>query len=128
MDLSLRKSLGFLFLYAIANSLFAAPCSFDGTQNCTLQRDILNDVGTNGLKYYAPTNYDHRISGEIEVYKSWLVQPYASNPSFPGQLALLMNKNNGNYIAGEIMTRANLDLPPFNAPVKSNPWTTKEIT
>lgn len=117
----------FIFLTCISNYLFAAPCSFDASKDCALQRDILNDIGANGLKYYAPTNYDHRMSGEIEVYKSFLVQPYFDSTNAPGQLALLMNKNSGNYIAGEIMTRANLDLPPFNAPVKSNRWTTQEI-
>src|SRR5687768_5471395 len=108
-------------------NLYAAPCSFDTNKTCTLQRDILNDKGANGLKYYAATNYDHRMSGEIEVYDATLTQPYSDNVNAPGQLKFVLNKiNSGFYKSGEFMTRANLHLPPFNSPTQSNPWTTRE--
>ena len=107
----------------VCGGVSAAPCSFDSSKTCVIERDILNDK-QNNLNFYAPTNYDHRISGEIQTYKSNLVIPYVSSPN---QLALKMQNQNGQYTAGEIMTKANLDQPPFSAPVKSNVWTTKNL-
>lgn len=105
----------------------SAPCPFDANQTCTLQRDILNDKTSTGLKYYASTNYDHRKSGEINVYDATLVEAYQDNINAPGQIKFLLNKvNSGFYKSGEIMTRINLDQPPYDSPVKSAPWTTKE--
>lgn len=116
-----------LLLVASMSTHAAVPCTFDKAKTCELQRDILNDKGTNGLKYYAPTNYDHRMSGEINVYDATLTVPYTDGTNAPGQIKFLGNKiNAGFWKTGEIMTRANSNLPPFNAPVKSNPWTTQE--
>lgn len=123
----LNKLVTIILLISAAN-VFAIPCPFDKIKTCTVQRDILNDKAANGLKYYAPTNYDHRMSGEINVYNSGLVQPYQDGTNTPGQLKFVLNKiNNGYYLSGEFMTRANLNQPPFNAPGPSMPWTTKEI-
>lgn len=117
-----------ILLLSASVSLYAAPCTFDANKECTLQRDILNDTA-NGLKFHAPTNYDHRISGEINVYDASLVQPYSDAINKPGQIKFLANKvNSGFWRSGEIMTRHNLHLAPFNAPVRSNRWTTKELT
>lgn len=114
-----------LLMLTISSTLQAAPCPFNAGANCTLQRDILNDIGPNGLKYYAPTNYDHRMSGEINVYDATLVTPSGQGA---GQLKLGLNYiRPGFYKAGEILTRINLKQPPYNSPVASNPWTTKEI-
>lgn len=116
-------------ILTFATTTKADPCPFDGTKTCTLYRNILTDIASNGLKYYASTNYDHRMSGEINVYDATLVTPYTDSTNAPGQLKLIANKvNSGFYKAGEIMTRINLNLPPYNSPVKSNPWTTKELT
>ncbi|MBA3661175.1 MAG: glycoside hydrolase family 16 protein [Gammaproteobacteria bacterium] len=124
-----KFKLNYIALLCCASfSAYAAPCAFDAAKNCTVQRDILNDIGPNGLKYYASTNYDHRMSGEINVYDVNLVQPYVDSANKPGQIKFLANKiNSGFWKSGEIMTRHNLHLAPFNSPVKSNTWTTKEI-
>lgn len=107
----------------------AAACSFDNTKNCTLFRDILNDKTATGLKYYAATNYDHRISGEINVFDATLVTPYTDGTNAPGQLKLIANKvNSGFYKSGEIMTRINLNQPPYNSPTASQPFTTNDIS
>jgi|GEM_PF-2895794 len=117
----------FLILLNTCN-VNAASCPFDSTKTCALERDILNDIGTNGLRYYAPTNYDHRISGEIDVYDAALVLPYTDATNAPGQLKFIANEiNSGYWQSGEIMTRVNLNQAPFNAPQASNPWTTKEL-
>lgn len=107
---------------------FADPCPFDNSKNCTQYLDILNDKTASGLKYYAATNYDHRISGEINVFDSTLVTPYTDSTNAPGQLKLTANKvNNGFYKSGEIMTRVNLNLSPYNSPTKSQPFTTNDL-
>lgn len=119
-------TLAFLLLASNA-TLYANPCPFDKTKDCALQRDILNDIGSNKLKYYAPTNYDHRMSGEINVYDASLTQSYTDSNNKPGQLKFIANIVNPNFWkSGEFMTRANLNAPPFNSPTASNPWTTKE--
>lgn len=105
-----------------------SPCPFNNKLTCTIERDILNDIGSNGLRYYAPTNYNHRFSGEIELYNSNQVFPYTDSTDAPGQLELQMKNNNGSYISGEVMTRVDLNQPPYNAPVASNRWTTQEIS
>lgn len=116
--------LGFIFYL---NS-YAAPCSFDASQDCVLFRDILNDLTSAGLHYYAPTNYDHRFSGEINVFDATLVTPYTDAVNAKGQIKLTANRiNSGFFRSGEIMTRIDLDKPPFNASVKSAPFTTQDI-
>lgn len=110
-------------------SLQAAVCSFDRTKTCTLQRDILNDLSVSGAHFYGATNYDHRLSGELNVYDATLVMPYKDEVNAPGQVQLKLNKiRAGFYKSGEIMTRMNLDEPPYSSPSLSFPWTTKEIT
>jgi hypothetical protein len=103
---------------------FAAPCSFDSHKSCVLKTDILNDKSSNGLNYYSSTNYDHRMSGEINVYDVSMVQKGVN-----GSLTLLANLiNPGYWRSGEIMTRANLTSPPFNSPTPSEEWSTKVTT
>lgn len=103
---------------------FAEPCSFDSSKNCSLQLDLLNDKSANNLFYYSPTNYDHRISGEINVYDVNMVKKELS-----GGLTLLAELiNPGFWRSGEMMTRADLTSPPFNSPLPSEPWTTKSTT
>jgi hypothetical protein len=101
----------------------AATCSFDSGKSCQLRRDILNDKTPEGINYYAPTNYDHRISGEINVYNASLVKQSSNGLTFIANLI-----RPGYWEAGEIMTRRDLRSPPFNAPVASEVWTTKETT
>mgnify|MGYP002394559554 FL=1 len=100
---------------------FSSPCSFDKTKSCQLVTDILQDKASNGLNYYASTNYDHRISAESNVYDTSKTIKNAD-----GTLTLLADLANGLWKSGEIMTRANLNSPPFNSPVPSEVWTTKE--
>lgn len=115
-------------VYTLSPVLYAAPCSFNPQAECTMVRDILNDRTSSGLKYYASTNYDHRKSGEINVYNTGYVKPYQDQSGIPGQLQLLAKKiNSGYWLSGEIETRHDLDKPPYNSPVRSVPWTTKEI-
>lgn len=102
-------------------------CPFDPAQNCTLFKDVLNDKDGAGLMYYGPTNYDHRISGEIETFDANLVQPYTDNVNAPGQIKLTAVLNNNVWKSGEIMTRPNLDQPPYNSPKKIHPLTTNDI-
>ncbi len=102
---------------------FSASCAFDQSKTCQLITDILQDKASSGLNYYASTNYDHRMSGEINVYDTSKVIK-----STDGKLTLLADLiNTGFWKSGEIMTRANLNSPPFNSPVPSEVWTTKEI-
>jgi hypothetical protein len=118
-----------LFSTAYAQPITTIPCSFDATKNCTIERDILNDKSSTGLYYHAATNYDHRMSGEIEVYNSTLVQSYQDSTNTPGQIKFLLSKSSaGAFTSGEIMTRANLTAAPFYAKTPSLPWTTKEIS
>lgn len=107
----------------------ADSCSFDPKKSCTLYRDVLNDF-SNGMHYYAPTNYDHRaVGGEISVFDATLVQPYIDSVNVPGQISLTTQRVNANLFKGaEIMTRMNLTQSPYNSPVKSLPFTTKELT
>lgn len=108
-----------------AVSAHAIQCSFDTTKQCSLMRNMLTDKNEDGLNYFSSTNYDHRKSGEINVYDSSMVQHYWDEKTEPGQLKLLAHKANGNYwISGEFMTRANLTAAPYYAPNKSIPWTT----
>lgn len=110
------------------NSNPGAACPFDKNKTCTLNKDILNDISPQGLRYYGPTNYDHRISGEINVFDSSLVTPYSDSMNVPGQVKLTANRINGTlFKSGEIMTRVNLDQPPYNAPFKITPFTTNDI-
>lgn len=105
------------------------PCSFDGQKQCVLYRDILNDVSPTGLRYYGPTNYDHRISGEINVFDATLVTPYTDSVNAPGQLKLTANRASPTlFKSGEIMTRVNLDQAPYNAPAKIVPFTTNDLS
>jgi len=122
-------NLSILFLATFFNGVvYATPCLFDTTKDCSIQRDILNDKNANNLRYFAATNYDHRISGEINVYDSNLISAYSDSVNKPGQIKFILNKINTEfYKAGEIMTRANLNLSPFNSPTLSAPWTTKEL-
>ena len=111
-------------LALLSSQVSAAPCAFDGSKSCQLTTDLLNSKSSNGLNYYAATNYDHRMSGEINVYDASLVQKAAD-----GSLIFLANLiGPGFWKAGEIMTRANLSSPPFNAPTPSEPWTTAAST
>ncbi|WP_419418398.1 glycoside hydrolase family 16 protein [Legionella sp. D16C41] len=104
--------------------LNAAPCPFDQSKNCDLKTDILKDKSAQGLNFYAPTNYDHRISGEINVYDVSKVIKKAD-----GTLTLLADVvNPGFWRSGEIMTRANLTAPPYNSPTPSAVWTTQTTT
>ncbi|WP_419420500.1 hypothetical protein ACNVED_04155 [Legionella sp. D16C41] len=103
-------------------------CTFDKNKTCTLYKDILNDISPSGLHYYGPTNYDHRFSGEINVFKANLVTPYTDNVNLPGQIKLTANRvNNTLFNSGEIMTRVNLDQAPYNSPTKITPFTTNDI-
>lgn len=107
---------------------YAAPCPFDNTKTCDLFRNILNDRDAAGLRYYGATNYDHRFSGEIELFDSSLVQPYTDQFNVPGQIKLIANRTgNPAFKAGEIMTRVNLDQPPYNSPTKIHPFTTEDL-
>ncbi|STX52878.1 Glucan endo-1,3-beta-glucosidase A1 precursor [Legionella busanensis] len=113
----------------LATNIFAAPCSFDENKQCSLVRNILTDKNKEGLNYYAATNYDHRKSGEINVYDSSLVSYYVDKINAPGQLKLSATKINDNYWkAGEIMTRRNLTAPPYNATVNSTVWDTSTLS
>lgn len=107
----------------------AVPCPFDQAKDCSLYRDVLNDISPTGLRYYAPTNYDHRSQGgEASVFDSSLVTPYADGVNIPGQLMLTANRVNATlFKGGQIMTRANLHNAPYNSPVKSMPFTTREL-
>jgi hypothetical protein len=111
----------FLPLTLISSQVsLAAPCTFDVAKSCELSTDLLNAKSSRGLSYYAATNYDHRMSGEINVYDASLVQKGAN-----GSLIFLANLiAPGYWRAGEIMTRSNLTSPPFNAPTSSEEWTT----
>ncbi|STX27665.1 Beta-glucanase precursor [Legionella beliardensis] len=116
------------FLLAVQPA-YTMPCSFDETKQCSLVRNILTDQNEEGLNYYAPTNYDHRKSGEINVYDATFVSRYCDEVNAPGQLQLMATKVNNNYWkAGEIMTRRNLTSPPYNAPVDSAVWDTSTLT
>lgn len=124
----IKKLLLLATALAIGHQSFAAPCPFNSGQDCTLVRDILNDRTPEGLRYYASTNYDHRKSGEINVFNTSYVEPYQDETNIPGQLKLSAKKiNSGYWLSGEIETRMDLDKPPYNSPVKSAPWTTKGI-
>ncbi|STX28892.1 Glucan endo-1,3-beta-glucosidase A1 precursor [Legionella beliardensis] len=108
----------------LSQVIIAAPCPFDQAKNCELKTDILKDKSPEGLNYYAPTNYDHRMSGEINVYDAGKVVKKTD-----GALTLLADiVNPGFWRSGEIMTRANLTSPPYNAPTPSAIWTTKVMT
>jgi hypothetical protein len=126
------SSLAFVSLMTLLNgmNLQAATiaCPFDATKSCAIARDILNDKSSAGLFYYGATNYDHRMSGEIELYNSSLVQTYQDSTNAPGQIKFLLNNNGGNYTSGEIMTRAGLNSAPFNSPAQVTPWNTHGIT
>ena len=114
----------------LAGTVYAEPCPFNKALNCTLQTDILNKT-TNGLKYYTPTGYDHTISGETNVYHKDYVQPYTDSVNAPGQIKLMLKATPGGsakYLAGEIMTRINVQNPPFNGANPINPWTTKGLS
>ncbi|KTC89323.1 glycoside hydrolase family 16 protein [Fluoribacter dumoffii] len=117
-----NKHLLFILPSVLTSSLaISATCSFDSTKSCQLITDILQDKASNGLNYYASTNYDHRMSGEINVYNTSKVIKKAD-----GKLTLLADLiNTGYWLSGEIMTRANLNSPPFNSPIPSEVWTTK---
>jgi hypothetical protein len=103
-------------------------CAFNPAKICTLQRDILNDKTLDGLSYYASTNLDNRITGEINIYKSNLATLDTTTPHTAGQLKLTLNNIHGYYYSGEIRTRADLTHAPYNSPVSSAPWTTKELS
>lgn len=104
--------------------VLAAPCTFDASKTCTVKTDILNDKTSSELNYFAPTNYNHQVSGEINVYN---VSMYKKNTD--GSITLSAQKNkDGSWISGEIMTRANLTSPPFNSPTPSQAWTTASTT
>jgi beta-glucanase (GH16 family) len=121
--------LSVIILFSNAPSHAAnVACSFDSTKSCSLARDLLNDKSSSGSLYYGATNYDHRMSGEIELYNSSLVTSYQDNVNAPGQIKFLLNNNKGVYTSGEIMTRAGLHSPPFNSPNQVTPWNTKGIT
>lgn len=114
-----------LVLLIFSHFLHAMPCSFDHNKQCSFSRNILTDKNEEGLNYYASTNYDHRKSGEINVYDTTLVAPYWDNAKQPGQLKLSAIKVNDNYwLSGEIMTRRNLESPPYNSPINSATWDT----
>lgn len=119
-----------IFLITAGGLVNASPCVFDQTKDCTLYRDVLKDISPSGYRYYAPTNYDHRsMGGEISIFDSSLVSPYVDTANIPGQLMLGATRVNASlFKGGEIMTRANLTSPPYNSPVKSLPFTTKELT
>ncbi|WP_131783367.1 family 16 glycosylhydrolase [Legionella gresilensis] len=108
----------------LSQVIYAAPCPFDQAKSCELKTDILKDKSPEGLNYYSPTNYDHRMSGEINVYDVSKVIKKTD-----GTLTLLADLiNPGFWRAGEIMTRHNLTSPPYNSPTPSTPWTTKVTT
>lgn len=124
----------YAILSAIAFTLFyapltnSAPCPFDTTKTCNLFLNILTDRDASGLRYYGPTNYDHRFSGEVNVYDSTLVQPYSDNVNVPGQIKLTaVRSGNPAFKSGQIMTRVNLNQPPYNAPLPIHPFTTEDI-
>ncbi|MBA3661537.1 MAG: glycoside hydrolase family 16 protein [Gammaproteobacteria bacterium] len=128
MKTSYTAATALLLSILSSGPLSAAPCPFNNQLNCTVAKDILNDRAPNGLRYYAPTNYDHRKSGEIGVFDATLVTPYTDGVNAPGQLKLTAKRiNAGFFKSGEIMTRVNLDKPPYNAPTKSVPYTTNDI-
>lgn len=102
-------------------------CPFDGTKSCSLICDVLNDKTSDGLRYYASTNLNNQITGEINVYDASLVQPYPTTDGILGQISLNLTSKNNNFTSGEIRTRVNLNQPPYNSPVASNPWTTNQI-
>lgn len=117
-----------LMVVSVMPAALAAPCSFDGGKDCRLFVDILNDRAADGLRYYGATNFDHRVSGEINVFDANLVQPYTDGVNAPGQLKLIANRTgNPAFRAGEIMTRVNLDRPPYNSPTRIYPFTTNDI-
>lgn len=124
---ALITSLSWLSLLSASIPAHAIPCPFNPTLTCTLYRDILNDVDSAGLRYYGPTNYDHRFSGEIEIFDSNLVQPYTDAINAPGQIKLTANLTGGLWKSGEIMTRPDLELPPYNAPKKIHPFSTTDL-
>lgn len=117
-----------VILFAFHLSSHALPCPFDAGKTCTLYHDILNDRAADGLAYFAPTNYDHRISGEINIFDAALVQPYTDVFNKPGQIKLTANLNGNLWKSGEIMTRKDLNLYPYNSPIKSHAFTTKEVS
>lgn len=105
-----------------------SPCPFDNTKECKLTRDILNDTSPAGLRYYGPTNYDHRFSGEINIFDATLVTPYTDSVNAPGQIKLTANRvNAGLFKSGEIMTRRDLEKPPYSSPKAITPFTTNDI-
>lgn len=114
-------------LYIVTTNAYAIPCPFNPNLTCTLFHDILNDVDGAGLRYYGPTNYDHRFSGEIEVFNANLVQPYTDATNAPGQIKLTAQLVNGAWQSGEIMTRPDLEKPPYNAPKQIHPFATSDI-
>lgn len=124
---ALLTQLSCLTLLGATISAHAGPCTFNPALNCTQYLDLLNDVDANGLRYYGPTNYDHRFSGEIEIFDANLVQPYTDAVNAPGQIKLTAVLNNGLWKSGEIMTRKDLQLPPYNAPKAIHPFTTNDI-
>jgi beta-glucanase (GH16 family) len=106
---------------------YAATCPFDSTQTCTLARDILNDKSGN-KNFYAATNYKDTSSGELDTYNAALATSYQDRVNAPGQIMLQLKKiSTGVYQSSEIMTRANLNAPPYNSPTSSVPWTTQGI-
>jgi len=117
----------------LVSSTFALPlyatlspevaCQFDSSKSCTLVLDLLNAKSVDGLYYFAPTNYDHRVSGEINVYDATKV-----NRNNSGLLVQADRINPGFWRSGEIMTRSYLTSPPWNAPTPSAVWTTKQST
>lgn len=119
-----KKALLFALSALSTPLVVAAPCTFDVNKTCTLATDLLKDKASNGLPYYAPTNYDHRMSTEINVYDASKVVKNTD-----GTLTLLANLiNNGYWKSGEIMTRSNLTSPPYNAPYASQVWNTQATT
>lgn len=118
-----------LILLFASQSLHAITCSFDANKQCNLVRNILTDKNEEGLNFFSATNYDHRKSGEINVYDTTLVTSYCDKTNEPGQLKLSAIKVNSNYwLSGEIMTRRNLDAPPYNAPMSSTVWDTSTLS
>lgn len=106
----------------------AIPCTFDVAKQCSLVRNILTDKTGDGLNYFAATNYDHRKSGEINVYDVSYVSRYCDSKNEPGQLKLGLEKVGTRWRSGEIMTRADLQLPPYNAETPSATWDTSSLT
>lgn len=123
------KGILLLTLSLSSQAIYSIPCSFNENKQCSLARNILTDKTEDSLPFFAPTNYDHRKSGEINVYDSTLVSSYCDKNNEPGQLKLSAIKVNEKYwMAGEIMTRKNLDAPPYNAAMSSAVWDTSSLS